>query len=529
MYDLIIQNGTIIDGSGKPMFTGDVGVRDGKIRETGFLRGVATRRVIDAGGCFVTPGFIDMTNHSDTYWQIFSSENLESLTRQGVTTIIGGSSGSSLAPFLDRSMLQSIQKWVDVRGLNLNWLSMAEFLTEIEEHRLPVNFGTLVGHSTLRRGVLQDELRTLTPDEFSVMQNVLKRAMKEGALGISFGLAYAHAREASRPEIVTLMEIVQKFHGVSFIHLRDEAEQLEQSVEEAILLAQSSRASTHISHLKVMGEVNWPQLDRALYLLETAQSGGADITFDVYPYTMTASVLYTLLPEWAAQGGKKFMLERLRDAGTRREVVLELQRRRIDYSRVTVLMSSATELMTRRNVAEIAREQHKSAEEVIVDVLVASEGRAIVSFETLSEEGIEKEIQNPFSCVSSNGVGYSIEHAKTGESVHPRNFGAFPRLLGRYVRVKKLLGWEEAVHKITGKPAKKLGIENRGFLQKGAQADIVVFHPDEIADMATIERPYRYPQGIRQVIVNGEVTVEAESYTGVRAGQVVQRRVSSWW
>lgn len=529
MYDIIIKDGTLIDGTGAKMFAGDIGIRDGVIQKMGYLWGESALRTIDAVGCFVTPGFIDITNHSDTYWRIFSNDNLEGMLRQGVTTIIGGSSGSSLAPFINRTTLQSIQKWVDVQGLNLNWLSMDEFLAEIGRRQLSVNFGTLVGHTTLRRGVLNDVSRPLEPSEFATMQQMLRQALRDGALGISFGLAYSHAREASRPEIVTLMEIVKKFGGLTSFHLRDEADHLEEAVEEAILYAQTSGSKLHISHLKALGERNWPIMERALYLIETAQSGGVDITFDVYPYKMTASVLYTLLPEWASKGGKKAMLERLRDPNTRREIIMELRQKRIDYSKVTVLLSSVNKMVSRRNLAEIAQAQGKSAEEVVVDLLVANNGRVIASFDTMSENNVEKGIRHPFSCVSSNGVAYSIEHAKKEERVHPRNFGTFPRLLGQYVRQLKLLGWEEAVHKITGKPAGRLGITDRGTLEKGKRADIVIIEPEEILDLATIELPYQYPKGIRQVMVNGEMAIEDNAYTGVRAGQVVRRGGDVWW
>lgn len=529
MYDIIIRNGTIVDGTGARMYAGDVGLQDGLIRSIGNLGSESARRVVDAGGRYVTPGFIDITNHSDTYWKIFSDDNFEGMLRQGVTTIIGGSSGTSLAPLLDRSTLKSIQKWVNVQGLNLNWLSMDEFLAEVGRRKLSVNFGTLVGHTTLRRGVLNDVPRPLEPSDFAKMQQMLKRALRDGALGISFGLAYSHAREASRPEIVTLMEAVRKTDGLCSFHLRDEADHLEQAVEEAILYAQTSGVRLHISHLKALGERNWPLMERALYLIESAQSGGTDITFDVYPYKMTASVLYTLLPEWAAQGGKRAMLERLKDPNSKREVVLELRQKRIDYSKVTVLVSALNRMVSRRNVLEIAQSQKKSPDEVVVDLLVANNGRVIASFDTMSESNVEKGIRHPFSCVSSNGVAYPARHAREDEHVHPRNFGTFPRLLGRYVRDLKLLSWEEAVHKVTGKPASRLGIADRGILQKGAKADIVIFDPEKVVDLATIESPYQYPEGIGTVFVNGEAVVDEGVFTGARSGQVVRKENISWW
>ncbi len=530
MYDIIIQNGTIIDGTGKPMYTGDIGIREGMIRSIGFLRGEAARQVIDAAGCFVSPGFIDITNHSDTYWQIFAQDGMESLLRQGITSVIGGSSGSSLAPFVSSDMLQTIQKWVDIRGLNLNWLSMEDFLLEIEHRHLPVNFGTFVGHATLRRGLLHDIDRPLAPEELSVMQKMLKQAIQEGALGVSFGLAYSHARDATRPELAALMDTVKHAGGLVSIHLRNEDGGIIESLEESILLAQSSGARTHIAHLKVVGESHWPLMEQALYLIDTAKSSGADISFDLYPYTSTASVLYTFLPEWLTRGGKKFFMERLKNAELRQKAVLELQEKHFDYTKATLLLSTLNTVTTRQNIAEMAEAQHTSPEEILLDLLVAGNGRAIVSWDTISEENIAREMAHPLSMVSSNGVGYAREHQKTGESIHPRNFGAMPRFLGTYVREKHLLEWEAAIHKITGAPAARLGLADRGIIREDVPADIVVFEPDTIEGAATFDQPYRVPRGIRTVIVSGEAAFIDHHLTGARTGQVLRHRHSwlSW-
>lgn len=529
MYDIIIINGTILDGTGRKMFTGDIGIKDGVIRKMEYLRHEPAHQVLDAGGCFVTPGFIDITNHSDTYWQLFAENGLESLVQQGITTIIGGNSGSSLAPFVDRNMLQTIQKWVDINGLNLNWLSMGEFLDEIEKRHLPINFGTLVGHTTLRRGVLGDANRSITPDEIRVLQKMLHQALNQGALGVSFGLLYSHAREAEHSELMALLETTRSAKGMCAIQLRDESDESIQSIEEAILLAQSSGVRMHISHLKILSEKNWPLLERVLYLMEKAASGGVNISFDVYPYTSTASVLYTLLPDWVTKGGKKAMLTRLKDKKIRQEVVQELGKNPLDYTKATLLSSSVNSMTCRQNIAAMAKQQQKTPEEILIDVLVASDGRAIISLEALSEKNIEQEIQHPLACISSNGFGLSKKDRETGEATHPRNFGSFPRFLGRYVREKQLLGWEESIRKITLQPAERLGLSKRGTLMSGNWADIAIFDPERIIDMATITHPYRYPSGIHWVIVNGEVVLADGVMTGKRTGQVIRRKQLRWW
>lgn len=523
MYDVIIKNGAILDGTGVREFSGDVGIREGEIASIGNLNGERSEKTIDAKGCYVTPGFVDINNHSDTYWQIFLNPDLESLVRQGITTIVGGNCGSSLAPLTDKSMLQSIQKWTDIRNLNLNWLSTKEFLEEVERRPLSVNFATLLGHGTLRRGFVRDESRPLRVAELSGMVKMLKQSLHEGSFGMSLGLAYVHGRHATEHELSALARVVGKYDGFCTAHLRNEGKELSEAVAEAVTMARSSGVRLHISHLKAVGRSHWENADRALYLLEASDSEGVDVSFDVYPYRSTATVLYTILPTWVTDGGKKMMMERLRDKTIRLEAMHDLKEERIDYSSAYITISSLNKMMMRTNVLDMAHSQGKSPEEVIFDVLLASDDRAIVSLDAISEQNIEKELQHPFSIVSTNGTGYPLAHMKTGEGIHPRCFGAFPRVLFRYVRERKLLGWEEAIHKMTGKPAAKVGLEKRGTIAIGNHADIVVINPNEVEDKATTENPYQYPTGIPYVLVNGKLVVDNGEFVGHRSGMVLRR------
>lgn len=527
MFDIIIKHGTILDGTGGREFSGDVGIRDDEITAIGDLSGEQAERVINAKGCAVAPGFVDVDNHSDTYWRMFLDPDMESLVRQGITTIIGGSCGASLAPLTDRSMIQSIQKWTDIRNLNLNWLSTKEFLEEVESRKLALNFGTLLGHGTLRRGFVRDESRPLYSPELSGMEKMLKLALREGALGMSLGLTYVHGRHATEHELSALAQIVGKFGGICTTHLRDEGAELPKAIEEVIAMAKLSGVRLHISHLKAVGRRHWENMERALYLLEASDSEGIDVSFDVYPYQSTSSVLYTLLPTWATEGGKRMILERLRDTSSRIEIIHELKEQGIDYSRAFIMSSALDKMLMRTNVLEMAEAEGKSPEEVLLDVVVASDNRARISLDAIGEENMEKAIRHPFSIISSNGAGYSLELVKTNEGVHPRSFGAFPRVLSKYVREKKLLGWEEAIHKMTGKPAKKFGVPRRGTIARGNFADLIVFREEQIADRATVENPYQYPSGIDWVIVNGRVALENGRYLGARSGRVVTRE-SHW-
>ena len=527
MYDILIKNGMVVDGSGQPMYRGDVGIKDGVIKEIGSLPGEHAGRIIDAEGKIVAPGFIDVNNHSDTYWRIFIDPVLESLLYQGVTTIIGGNCGSSLAPLANKDIIKSIQKWVDISGINLNWLTVGEFLNEVEKKKLPVNFATLVGHSTLRRGLVQDEVRDLESSEIDAMEKMLKNAMKDGAIGFSTGLVYTHAKHASQDEIMRLAEVVKKYDGVYTTHVRGESGELIDAVEEAVNIAQKTGVRLQISHLKAMGERHWHLMEEAVNLIETARMSGIDINFDVYPYTATGSVLYILLPDWVAEGGKKLMLQRLKNPEIRQRVINDMKKDAFDYSKIVISISPLNKTLSKKSIAEIAKSQGKDIEEAIIDILIASEGRVVTMMEVLSSKNVENAIQNPFSIISSNGSGYSTEHKKTGELVHPRNFGSFPRVLSKYVRGKGILSWEEAIRKMSGLPAEKFGIKKRGILKTDNFADVVIFDKEKIQDVSTTENPYQYSKGIDWVIINGKVVVDESALTEARPGMVLRREARS--
>lgn len=528
VYDIVIQQGTVIDGSGKPMFLADIALKEGVIVGIGDFSASSAEQVIDAGGCYVVPGFIDVNNHSDTYWELLAQPLLAGMLSQGVTTVIGGNSGSSLAPFTSPAVIRSIQKWTDIGRVNFNWLSMEGFLDEVERRRPGPNFGTLVGHGTLRRGVMRDESRPIRPEEINSMGKLLRTAMREGALGLSTGLVYTHARDTGVRELVQLTSTVRSMGGVYATYVRDEGAGLVKAVEEAISVARESGALLHISHLKAVGEKHWPLMDEVFHLIETASMNDQEVTFDVYPYTTTGSVLYTFLPKWITEGGRKMMMYRLRDRQVRQAVIRDMRKEAWDYTSMILFSSQMSRMTKRRHIAEIATEQGKSAEEVILDILLASDGRAIVSLEVLSQRNVDKAVVHPFSIISSNGVGYALEHKSTGDLVHPRNFGTFPKVLSEYVRERKLLSWEEAIHKMSGKPAAKFGLQNRGFLREGYAADVVVLRPDAIGSRATTEDPYRYPDGIEWVLVNGVAALAQGQLTKQRSGMVL-RRERSWF
>jgi len=522
MYDIIIKNGTIIDGTGEEMYKADIGIKGEEILKIGELHNEKGDVEIDATGKYVCPGFIDVNNHSDTYWQIFSNPDLESLIQQGITTIVGGNCGSSLAPLASAKNIETIQKWANLKEININWLSLNELFEELGKKKVSVNFGTLVGHGTLRRGILGDQMKNPDSKELEFMKGMLERAMKEGALGMSTGLVYTHARGATFEELSELARIVQRYDGIYVTHLRDEGADLMESIAEAVKIALETKVKLHISHLKAVGEKNWGLMEQAIDLIKEAWDHEVEITFDFYPYTSIGSVLYTLLPGWVSEGGKKMMLNRLSDRPTRIRVADEMKNSEFDFSKIEIGISNLNKTLARRKITEIAKAQNKSVEEAIIDILLASDGRVIISSEVLSVENLKKAILSDFSIVSSNGSGYNLEHEKTGELVHPRSFGSFPRVLKKYVVDEKLITWEEAIMKMTGLPAEKFNLRRRGELKERNFADVLVIEPKKIQDFATNDNPYQYNQGIEQVIVNGQIALNQAKYESVKNGGIIR-------
>jgi len=525
MYDILIKNGTIIDGNNEKSFKANIVIKQGKVKKIGHLSNTKARTVINAKGLYVTPGFVDIHNHSDSYWTLFTIPSLESMLRQGVTTIIGGNCGSSLAPLARGNIIASIQKWADFNEVNVNWLSMNEFLNVLEKRKIGVNFGTLVGHATLRRGLIGEEFRKLKSEEMKTMKRMLEDALKEGAFGLSTGLAYSHAKIASIEEIINLAKVVKKEHGIYTSHIRGEAKELVSAIKETLSIAKKSKISTEISHLKAMGKKNWPSFSRVIEMIEKAKKQGLNVNFDVYPYTVTGSVLYILLPDWVAEGGKQMLVKRLKDPTIRIKVIKEMQETQAyEYNKVIIAISPTDRTFIGKKITEIAQTQGVSIEEAIINMLIVSEGQVITFFETLSENNVKLALKNPLAFIGSDGSGYDVDYYRRKKKlVHPRCFGAFPRVLGKYVREEKLMNWEEAIYKMTGGPAKKIGLKKRGLLKKGNFADITVFNPKTVIDRATFENPFQYPEGIEYVIVNGKIAIDKGKYTGKMAGRILRK------
>ncbi len=529
MFNLLIKNGTVIDGSGKKGYKADVGIENEKITAIEkFPKETKALKVINADEKIVCPGFIDILDHSDGFWTLFTIPRLDSKVTQGITTIIGGNCGSSIAPIVKGessvASVASIQKWADIRNVHVNWDKTANFFEELEKKKIGLNFGTLVGHETLRRGIIGEDFRKLTNEEITILGEMLKRSLEEGVFGMSTGLVFSHAKMASVDEIKYLIKMLKEYNSLYASHIRGESEELLPSVNETIQLGREIGTNIEISHLKAVGREYWQDMLRALEMINIANEENVKIDFDIYPYDTTGSVLYVLLPDWVSEGGRKKMIRRLKDLDLREKILNEMKTMKYDYSNVVISICPMLREVVGRNIMSIATRQEMSPEEVIIELLISANGHVIVfNKEILSEENIKLSLKNHYSIVASGDAAYNIEYVRTGELVHPRCFGTFPKVLGKYAREEKILSLESAIKKMTSKPAEKIGIKNRGVLKEDYYADIVIFNPNTIIDKAEFNNPYQYSEGIDYVIINGKVVIESGKHTGELAGRVLRR------
>ena len=524
MCNALIKGGMIIDcSSSRPAYRADVAISSGEVAAIGDLAGESAHETINAEGHMVTPGFIDIQNHSDSYGALLRNPSLESMLLQGITTILVGHAGSSLAPLLKGS-LASIQKWTDVTGVNVDWRSMAEFLHIVDVRGLGPNVATLIGHATLRRDLIGDATGTLSKKERDQLKTLLKRSMKEGGWGLSMGLEYTHERAAEEPEFLDALSTVASERGIASFHLRDEGKGFFQSLSEIIELVTKSGVLGKISRLKIEHEDDPSVAQRAVDILQEARNRGTELFIDVYPYEVSASTLYLLLPNWATEGGRVKLLERLKNPELKGRMAEEIKGQGYAYQDIRIASSVLDRTLMGRSIQDLAQNQETTPEDIILNTLSASGDQMIVFFKNSSEALFEVFVKWEGAMIATNGVGYSAHNMRdVREMPHPRSFGTTGRILGHYVRDKKLLTLEEAVHKMSGLPAAFLGLKERGILEKGNYGDIVVFDSARITDAATFEKPFASPPGIAHVFINGTQVVRDGAYTGKTPGVVLHK------
>lgn len=521
MFDLLIKNGTVIDGTGKPAFRADVGIKGDSIAEIGDLAESNGRVALDASGLTMSPGFIDMTNHSDVTASIFHFPTQENLVRQGITTILGGNCGSSLAPLADPDLVHGIRKWTKTASISVNWAGVGEFLDEIERRRLSVNFGTLVGHGTIRRGVTGEKVRPLSLEEIAGFKYVLKNALREGAFGLSSNLGSAHEFPATPEEMAEIGKTLAAEGGIYKAHLRDEGVNLISAVNEALRVGAEAGVPISISHLKAAGRRAWPLMKKAIRMVERDALSGHRAIFDVAPYMRTNSHLYMLLPYWVREGGFHAMLDRLANKTERAGAAESIRDLSFHYDKI-LIAEAGDGVSPGKTIAELAARSDRSPEEVMMDLLIANRGQVTIIGKTLHPQNVRLAVKSGLGVISTNGSG-----SRPGEEEaisHPRSYGAIPHFFHKYVREAKLLTWEEAIKKLTSIPAGFLGLEKRGKIVAGHIADLVIFNPATVRDRATYQNPAVFPEGIDHVAVSGELVLQQGQPTNARPGRVLRKR-----
>lgn len=498
-YDVIIRGGRVIDGSGNPWMLANVAIRGERIIKIGILGPASAARTIDANGLVVCPGFIDP--HTHAIRGIYDVPTAESALLQGVTTLTEGNDGSSPFP-------------------------IKENLERIKTTRISPNWALFVGQGTVRQRVIGLVNRDATPDELEKMKQMVVQAMEEGALGLSTGLFYVPGAFTKTEEVIDLSKIAARYSGIYITHMRDEADGLLDSVRETIRIGEEARIPVQITHHKAAGKAAWGKSEQSLKLVDEARARGVDVTIDQYPYTASQTSINALLPQWAQEGGQQAILKRLSDPQIRARIKdavvhnIKTNRGGGDPKNVFIGECRWDPSLAGKNLAQITQERGKeptteNAAEVAIEIVEKGGARAI--YHAMDEADVERIMKHPATAIGSDGP-LSV----FGQGVpHPRQYGTFARVLGVYVREKKLLTLEEAIRKMSSATAQRLGIRDRGLLREGFYADVAVFDPDRVKDMATFEKPHQYAVGVQFVLVNGKIVVDQGKHTGERPGKVI--------
>jgi N-acyl-D-amino-acid deacylase len=536
--DFLIRNGTIIDGSGGKPIRADICINDGRISDIGSNISGDASVVIDAEQYVVCPGFIDMHSHSDM--SIHFDNRLESMARQGVTTSVMGNCGSSLAPINDDT-INLIQKEIDVfsppgHKLKITWRTFEEYLSTVEKVGIPINVIPLVGFGTVRIAAGPAyENREPTQSELTNMKASVAEAMRAGAFGLSTGLFYAPQSFASFNEILQLAKTVAKYNGLYFSHIRGEGSTVVQAVQELIdIVEQSGCRGGQISHHKIAGRHQWGTSKDTLKLIADANSRGLNIACDQYPYNRGATSLVSLLPPWVHEGGIKSLLEHLKNPESQMKIRSDVANGIDGWEDIIdevgwqgIYISSVKTDKWRpiqgKNLEQIADEFGYSDKfKLLFQILLDEAGEPSMTIESMNEDDIRRIMKDKHTMIGTDGSGLSPTSILSYGKPHPRSYGTYPRILGKYVREEGVLTIEEAIWKMTGFPAERLRLENRGLVREGYYADLVVFNPKTIQDKATFLDPHQFPVGIQNVIVNGDIIVDASTQLDVFPGRVLR-------
>ncbi|MFZ2052952.1 MAG: D-aminoacylase [Candidatus Aminicenantales bacterium] len=520
VFDLIIKNGTVIDGIADSPFRADVGIAGEKIIAVGDLQTVRAATTIEASGRVITPGFIDI--HTHTGIELLVNPKGESKIRQGVTTELTGNCGGSDFP---RKKDLSAWERESLEKLNLqpDWVDLEGYRARLSREGIGLNHATLIGHGTVRAYVMGEEKRPPTPAELDRMKAIIAKAMEQGAFGLSSGLEYTPGGFADIQEMIALCRVVAPFGGFYASHIRSEDSRAVEAVAEAVAIAETAGLPLEISHFKVCGTTNWWKMTMMFDLVERAKERGLEVTADAYPYLAYNTGLSVFFPQWALDGGDEAFVTRLKSPETRRrmkpEALEKLEGTPWENVLLVDLKTEENKRLIGRTIGQAAAAKNQDPYEFACDLLIQEGGDVSIIGFGMSEENTIRILRHPQVMVASDGSALAPYGPLRSGIPHPRNYGTYPRFFGHYVRRKKILTLPEAVKKVSSMPAAKLGLKDRGIIQKGAFADLVIFDAETILDRATYTEPERYPTGIDYVIVNGRVVVDHDRHTGALPGK----------
>jgi N-acyl-D-amino-acid deacylase len=531
-FDVIVKGGMVYDGTGAPGRRADVAIRGDRIVSVGDLSGVRAASVVDATGMAVAPGFINMLSWSTD--SLIADGRSQGEIRQGVTTQIFGE-GSSMGPLTPEMKRRAVEQMGDIK-YDITWTTLAEYLKELERKGVSQNVASFIGAATVREYVIGLEDRKATPAQMDEMRTLVRQEMEAGALGIGSSLIYAPGFYADQEELTELCKVAARYHGRYISHMRSEGNRLLEAVDELIAIARAAKIPAEIYHLKAAGQANWNKMDAVIARVEEARKEGLKITADMYTYTAGSTGLDASMPPWVLDGGYEAAYKRLRDPAVRAKIALAIRTPSADWENLYLAAGSPDRVLlvefrseqlkplTGKTLAEAARLRDEDPVDTIMNLIVEDQSRVGAVYFMMSEENILKEIVLPWVSFGSDAASMAPEPPFTRSATHPRAYGNFARVLGKYVRTDKVLTLENAVRKLSGLPATNLDLDHRGFIKRGMFADIVVFDPATITDRATFELPHQYAVGMQHVFVNGVHVLKAGEHTGARPGRALWGR-----
>lgn len=529
-YDLVIKNGTVIDGSGQPGHVADVAIRNGKIAKIGASLSATAEKTIDAKGRVVSPGFIDMLSWA--CGPIVYDGTVPSVVQQGITTAIFGE-GWSMGPVND-NVKKGMAGWWQEYNIPYDWSTLAEYMQRIEQQGTSVNIASYVGATTLRMYAVGFEDRKASEPELQQMKDLLRKEMQAGAMGLASSLVYTPAFYADTHELVELAKVVAEFDGVYASHIRGEGSDLLKALDEFITICEQAGVRGEIYHLKAAGKENWNKLDKALAMIEAAQKRGVRITADIYPYTAGATGLDAMMPPWSKDGGSDALIRRLQDRSTRAKIKKEILTSFEGWENfywmagggqgiLLSYLSDKNKELQGKSLAEAAKLRGSNDElEFLCDLLISENGGGGGIYFLMSDENVAKKMRLPWISFDTDEDAYRPTGLMGRRHPHPRAYGTFPRILGKYVRDENVISLEDAIHRMSGMAAEIVGLNKRGLLKQGYAADVVIFDPQTVADKATYTNPHQFSEGIDYVLVNGTVVGESGKHTGAKPGRFLQ-------